>query len=534
MSSLCAPLGYNGLEGCVSFVDMTGKRLLRSRFFGLLCPFTLLIVGSAMTRWWPPFVSIGLLIFAGGVLFLHISCRASEDSKLMWIVGASYLLRSAIAVFLFVASAYRLPVLPSLQLEEGFWRFARDALSYHAHALNLLDNGLKTGWIDGYFAVDLFSGLLAWSYWLFVPHPLVGIILNIWAATGMALLAFAIGKQFEKSTARGLLSALFVAFWPSTLIWSSQLLRDTLSLFFLFLTFSLILRIMSERNLTSLRTMLSLVTTYVVVFLLAKLRPQFAWVLLASCSVVWPLIFLYPRLHRWTISVCCFAVIALGILVGVSRPFWLPLPSVLISKALNVSPPIYRQVEVAPTTFSTMALRQAPFGEQDPSQFRFSSFPTITLVELDLMRKSYAQWGGNMIHPDADISTLKTFIFQLPDTIVAAIFSPYPWRLSLRGSTGVFRIFAAVEVFLLVLLLPVLFVGGVGVGRMKSFVGCCMLTYGLLVWFLVALIIPNEGAIFRLRLQGVLLVLVAAIGGGGLRIYSRFWRRLWPSSTYLR
>jgi len=517
----------------MSFADMMGKRLLSSRYFGLLLPLALILLGSAMGRWWPPVLSISLLIIAGAVLLLHLSCRLSEDPKLMWIVGGSYLLHSTIAVFLFVVSAYRLPVLPSLQHAKGFWNFAPDALRYHVHALNLYDSALKIGWLDGYFAVDLFSGLIAWAYWFFVPHPFVGIAFNLWAGSGMVLLAFEIGRQIGKSTNRGLLSALFVALWPSSFIWSSQLLRDTLTLFLLLLTFSLVLRFMSDRNLASLRAVLGLAAIYIVVFLLAKLRPQFAWVLLASCCAVWPLTFLSPRVHRWPISVCCLAVIALGIHVGVSRPFWLPLPAVLIAKALNAPAPIYHRPEGDPIPLSP-AEQQFPFTKRDPSKFRFSSFPTISLAALDLMRKNYVRWGGNMIRPDADISTPKTFILQLPDTIVAAIFSPYPWRLSLRGYTGVFRKFAAVEVFLLVLLLPVLFVGGVGVGRMKSFVGCWMLTYGLLVWFLVALIIPNEGAIFRLRLQGMIPVLVAAIGGGGLRIYFRFLERLWPSFLLLR
>jgi len=281
--------------------------------------------------------------------------------------------------------------------------------------------------------------------------------------------------------------------------------------------------------------MLLLVATYVVVFLLAKLRPSFGWVLLASCGVVWPLTFIYSRVHRWTISVSCFAVIALGILVGVSRPFWLPLPSVIISNALNVPSPIYSQAEVAPSSLLITRLRQKAFKkrEYDPSHYRSSNSPAISLVELDAMRKGYIQWGGNSIHPDADISTLKKIIHHLPRTIGAAILTPYPWRRSISGDTGVFRNFASVEVLLLVFLLPILIAGGVGVSKMKSLVGCWMLTYGLLVWFLVALVMPIEGSIFRLRLQGVMPVLVAAIGGGGLRIYSRFWKRLWPSSMYL-
>ena len=85
---------------------------------------------------------------------------------------------------------------------------------------------------------------------------------------------------------------------------------------------------------------------------------------------------------------------------------------------------------------------------------------------------------------------------------------------------------ASVEVVLLALLLPALCGGAVAVLRAGFSVAWPVLSYGLLIWFVLALVVVNEGSLFRLRLQGVLPVVVVALGAGGLGVYGRVFARV--------
>ena len=73
---------------------------------------------------------------------------------------------------------------------------------------------------------------------------------------------------------------------------------------------------------------------------------------------------------------------------------------------------------------------------------------------------------------------------------------------------------AGIEVAVIVALLPALALGTVGVIRTKSFLATFMLVDGIVIWPMTALVVVNKGTLFRLRLQGVLTVMVVAIAGG--------------------
>lgn len=485
------------------------RGFLQLKSSGLLYPLGILAVGSAVARWWPPFVVIGLVLLAGAMIFFYVSTYLSSDPRLVWIVCGSYLLRSAIAILFFVASAFHLPFFSSLQFGDGFWRFAPDAQWYHSHALVLLRIGSQSGWIYGVQGeddtVNLFGGLIALIYWWFIPHPLVAIAFNVWMATATIVLAFEIGRYLSNSTGIGLMAAVFVGCWPSSLLWSTQLLREPLLLFLVFLIFSLVMHLVSLRARPWLSTVLMLGMMYVLVFVLAKSRYYSGWMVLGSFGVVGFLIRTLPYIRQRVLFVCCFIVIGLGVAMGITRPFWLPLPSAVLSwraPAKSLAP--------AAPPISTRPL--TPLSKEG------SSF----IEQLHSIRQASVHSGGNLLAPAADISTIKGLLRQLPATLAAAVFAPYPWRWFLTGTTGVLRRFAAVEVVLLILLVPGFVVGAVSMVRRRSLVGSFMLMYGLVIWGFIALVVANEGSLFRLRLQGVLPVLVAAIGGGGLRIYARF------------
>ena len=71
------------------------------------------------------------------------------------------------------------------------------------------------------------------------------------------------------------------------------------------------------------------------------------------------------------------------------------------------------------------------------------------------------------------------------------------------GETGPFRALASVEVVLLALLLPALCGGAVAVLRAGFSVAWPVLSYGLLIWFVLALVVVNEGSQLKTQIKAL-------------------------------
>ena len=469
---------------------------------------TLLCAAAVAGPAWPPPVTISLILASGGLLFFRWARRITGDRRLVYVVCGAYAIRSMVALFLFVVSAYELPVFRSLQLGQGFWSFALDASGYEGLTRATLRNGVCTGWILVDSALDLFGAGVAALYWLFVPHPLVGVAFNVWAATGMVLLVFGLARRLGGSDATGVAAAALVAFWPSSLLWSTQLLREPGFLFILFLAFSLVGRRYWLAPGRVLRAGVLLAGLAGTVLLLAKSRPYAGWIMLGAFTLVAAVGFAWYR-GRGAL-VWSGVALVLGVWAGTARPLWLP-----------VTPLPFRQAGAASGFPCRVTL--PPSASQRP----LVALPQLSLGVLARMRQGFARAGGTL-RADArvDIASPLALLRQLPETVAAALFAPYPWRWFTGATTGAFRSLAAIEVVLVVALLPALAVGSARMIRTGSFVAVFMLVHGSVIWLLVALVAVNEGALFRLRLQGMLPVMVVGIAGGGLGVYGDLAKRI--------
>jgi hypothetical protein len=469
---------------------------------------TLLFAASVAGPVWPAPVTISLILTSGGLLFFRWARRITGDRRLVYVVCGAYAIRSMAALFLFVVSAYELPVFRQLQLGQGFWSFALDASGYQTYSLAMLRYGVCTGWMLVESPLDLFGAGVAALYWLFVPHPLVGVAFNVWAATGMVLLVFGLARRLGGSDATGVAAAALVAFWPSTLLWSTQLLREPGLLFILFLAFSLVGRRYWLAPGRVLRAGILLAGLAGTVLLLAKSRPYAGWIMLGAFTLVAVVSFAWRR-GRGAL-VWSGVALVLGVWAGTARPLWLPITALP-----------FRPVGAA-SGFACLGMLP-PSASQGP----LVALPQMSLDALARMRRGFALSGGTL-RADAhvDITTLRALIRQLPETVAAALFAPYPWRWFAGATTGAFRSLAAIEVVLVVALLPALAIGSARMIRTGSFVAAFMLVHGSVMWLLVALVAVNEGTLFRLRLQGMLPVMVVGIAGGGLGVYGDLAKRI--------
>ena len=191
---------------------------------------------SAALVWW----KVALLIGVGTGILWWLGGRATRDQRLRQVVLASFAVRLFVAAAFFAGSYWRWPFFfRALQRGDGFWIFGLDSRAYD-HFGRIVANS----WTNG---IELPKPEIGFEYIAFVagwyrflgPHPAYPIVVNCWFGVLNGLLAYVIGRKLTGHRA-ALLGAALVSCWPSSLIWSSQLLKDPLSWSLLFATLALI------------------------------------------------------------------------------------------------------------------------------------------------------------------------------------------------------------------------------------------------------------------------------------------------------
>ena len=236
------------------------------------------LCGWAALRW------LGVRLTGGrspGLLRWHRGPQPTDgsagDPGLVRAVIYSYGLRTLLGVSLYAISLFNWPILTSLQFrfEPGFWFFGLDSHLYNSYGHLVAEawkHGTELPLIE--LGVEYFA-LVAVIYRLLGSNPLYPILLNCWLGAFTGLLVFRIGRRlFSPRAAR--LGAWLVTFWPSSLLWSAQLLKDSLSWFLLFSALWLVLRLAFDRRpahrMGRIFWMLQWIALAVTVLLMTRLR----------------------------------------------------------------------------------------------------------------------------------------------------------------------------------------------------------------------------------------------------------------------
>jgi len=169
------------------------------------------------------------------------------NSQVRRLVLASFGVRTLFALALFAISFWQWPILKSLQLSNGFWIFGLDARAYH-----FFGGGIAAAWEHGLelprteLGIE-YMALVGFIYKWLGTHPLYAILVNSWLAAANGLLVYGIGRRlFGSRTAVG--ACLLVAFWPSSLLWSAQLLKDAVSWTLIFSSLWLMVSLLPARQ----------------------------------------------------------------------------------------------------------------------------------------------------------------------------------------------------------------------------------------------------------------------------------------------
>ncbi len=296
----------------------------------------------------------------------------------------------------------------------------------------------------GYFA------LVGTLYGIFGEYQILPVLFNCVVGGLCAYPAYLIAARVVGRRA-GRTSALLITFFPSLVLWSALLIRDSCVLFFLLWCACIAQSLLEKFRFRTLLWLLACLAG------LATLR-SFLFVLIAAAAVVSFLI------------------------AGVKKP----------GRAILVSVACVAGVLIL---------------------MKFSGLGTDYLADASLrslaLRREYNAIGGEggIALEGHDLSTPTGALAYLPVGLAWFLFSPFPWQFS--GRQGL----AVPEVLVWYVCIPLVVTGALFALRRRRRYALVPLVSGVLITLLYSLVEGNVGIIFRHRAQALVLLLpFAAIG----------------------
>jgi hypothetical protein len=148
------------------------------------------------------------------------------------IIALGFLIRAFAGEVLFWISYLNLPVARSLQLGNGFWFFGLDGPGMLAHARELIARGpigvlLIGRELPSHVFIQVFTALA----WMFGTFASVAILLNCASFLATCAIILRLGEPGTRGERLRLVALMAMAFGPATILWSLQLLKDTLFIF---------------------------------------------------------------------------------------------------------------------------------------------------------------------------------------------------------------------------------------------------------------------------------------------------------------
>ena len=297
-------------------------------------------------------------------------------------------------------------------------------------------------------------------YYIFGVGLLVPVLLNCVVGTLTAVPIFHITRELHGRES-GRLAAILATFFPSVLLWSTLLIRDTLVIFVMVWLISVVMDLRRQFTLTRLAVFVSLL------MVLGTLR-QYLFIIVATCAVF----------------------------------------SFLIGKAGKTA----RSVLVG------MAAIVALFGVVRFVGFGLWELERASLHHLALQRQfnSSVEDAAGSFRPEVDISEPVAALTYLPIGMVYFLGSPFPWQAL---STAQFM--ALPDVLFWYLLLPPIFIGLVHVIRHRFRDAAMVILCITAITILYSLVEGNIGIIFRHRAQVIVPFMVFAGVGIAVRRANR-------------
>jgi hypothetical protein len=495
----------------------------------------LLFVAASLARSAGIAVVLPLMI-GGSAAWIASALRLCRcDTPLMRrVTFQAFSLRWVIALFLYCASFYHWPVLRGLQAGNGFWRFSMDSLNYHTWAPQMLHAmALGLPLPNPSATVDYYV-IVACIYGIFGTSPLTAIAINVFAWTAATVLLVGLFTRLRGQSPPAIVVGV-LSYWPSGLIWPTQVLKDSLVALFLIAAAAACVRIIRAKQVQ--RGLVAVVLLTAILLPLLRLRGYVGRIMFAGsmAAIAVGLVRLLWDRREWPMVVGT-AVTAAVLSITVA---YVPVPDLLDA---------FGRSNVVRTDAAASAAVQASHYDRLPlhavarATGRFARLLGDVVVEqpvnpsasvdalapnkLGVMRQHFAATGGDSsVESRRALGGWRDIVSLAPITTLNALLAPYPWDvLRPRGITGPFRTFAVSESLTMMLLLPAIVVGLLRLRHVDEFFVAAVAAAGLVA---LGLVIPNIGTMFRLRAAFTLLLV--AFATYGYDVYA--WRPYRRSST---
>jgi len=424
-----------------------------------------------------------------------------------------FLIAAVILHILVTVSIYfvgRTQLLPDLFDSQGYGSFALDGTATYLFEIksfiDVYDSGGLFVWLQEPFTFFVHAKLVSFSFILL--RPLFGFTIlgaelyNLVFYMVILCLIYALGKEvFNQQT--GLLATMVIGVWPSFLLHTTQLLKDS----FFIAGFLALMLINTRWFMRKHRPAITLVYAVLAIFfvrILGLIRP--AWPLMLVTITVLSVLGLIiqalieRRIMLWNLI---GATVVLGATVLLSRP--------------NISSLTAAQRESPPSITD-----QTKFYLDDDNRNTFGIWGNIEAASRKI---GSMRWGficdypgaGSVVDANYQINSTKELFWYLPRAIAVGLLSPFPSMWLVEGEfLGLSaRLLSGVETSMMYLI-DLLAVIGTWQARRKIPVWYLVIVIFLGVMFL-GLVVPVIGALYRMRyVYWMLLVLLGAVGLQGV------------------
>ena len=523
--------------------------------------------------------TVVVVLFVAGLAASYLlALRSTKDRWLLRLVVVAYLTRVLLAIALYGISSWDLPIARGLHVEHGFWSFAPDAAYYDRYAKPAavaLAAGLELPFVYG---VPDYPLLVTFIYRLCGPQPLCAIALNIWLASMTVVVSYALARTVW-SVNRSRAVAAVIAFWPSSLLWSTQLLKDALASFLIvgfLLAFQRLVERIGERDGYGAQTRI-LGVAFAGLFVLYRLRYYVGLTILAASLLVLLVVAIraavetrYARAAGAVVTSVCL-VLALWAATTVT-PTGLGKPVDRLQAHRRLAAHMVSIGDVAGALEQLQAAhagpKQAPRDPDDVDRLAraelrqllvdrgrlpadrgpdatLHSGPPVPRMRLDAfeeatrrlekfnlstvasLRQFMLTRPGSLVSGDPLSPTDLTSLIRLaPLAIGNALLTPHPWTRFQGEGTGIFRALAMIEVALVLALLWSSASGFCAMFQRDWRLALTILLFAALLAAGLGYAVPSVGILFRLRLAIIIPLCVVAGGATAPAVVIRAWQRL--------
>ena len=392
-------------------------------------------------------VAAGIAGILAGITLLVMKRVIKEEGEQEFLVGiflAALNVRVILAVIIY-----------SFQLEPYI---GPDAQTYDYNGLNIIrcwtGVGLCENIVDDNFGMFY---LVAVVYSLFGRNPLAVQFISAFCGALTAVLIYFCTYTIFANRRASKYSAIFVAFLPTMIIWSSQMLKDGLIIFALVVILTSIIR----------------------------LQKQFSYFDIA--------ILLFGLAGIMTLRFYLFYIVSLAAIGGF-----------FLGQQLSLQSLIKRLVALVIIGIGLMFVGVYQIAER---QSEVMSLERVQKVRTAFSDKRFA---GSAIESDVDVSTPMGALMAMPMGIVTILMAPFPWQM-----LKMTQLLTLPDMIIWWLMLPLMYIGLKYTLKKRLRESISVLFFSLILLLAYSVYQGNLGTMYRQRAQiQVFLLVFAAVGLG--------------------